>query len=126
VPLVTVGEARGTTEDEGVLEQHLYEVTVRCLPTEIPDRLELDITEMVIGDTLHISDVPTPEGVEIVNDPEEAVISCLAPRIVEEEEPEAAEEVEGELAEGEEAAEGEAAEGEGEAGEGEGGEGEES
>lgn len=113
VPVVTVGEPRGVAEQGGILEQHMHEVTIRCLPTEIPEALELDVSELMIGDSLHVRDLKVPEGVEILEDEDETVVSIAAPRVVEEEEEaEAAEEVAEELAEGEEA-EGEAEEAEG-------------
>ncbi len=114
VPVVTVGEARGGEEDDGVVEQLAHEVTVKCLPTNMPERLEVDITQMTIGDTLHIRDLVVPEGVEVLNDPDDPIVTCGAPRVAEEvaeEEAEVGEEVAGELAEGEEAPEGERGDG---------------
>ena len=116
VPLVTVGEPEGVKMG-GILEQLLHEVTVRCLPTNIPEQIEVDVSGLQIGDSLHISDLEPPEGVEIIEEADTAVVHIAAPRIVEEEqEAEAAEEVAEELAEGEEA--GEAAEEKAEEGEG--------
>ncbi len=106
VPLVTVGEPEGVKVG-GILEQLLHEVTVRCLPTNIPEEIQVDVSGLQIGDSLHVSDLQPPEGVEILEEPETAVVHIAAPRIIEEEEEaaEAAEEVAEELAEGEEAAE---------------------
>ncbi len=107
VPVEVVGQAPGLQQG-GILEQHLHEVTVRCLPTEIPDHLEIDITGLEIGDSLHVRDIKLPEGVEILEDEEETVVVIAAPKVAAEEEEaaEAAEEVEEAVAEeGEEAAE---------------------
>ncbi len=121
-----VGEPRGVTEG-GVLSQVNREVTVEALPMEIPDRLELDVSEMGIGDTARLADLPPREGVTYVDDPDETVLATVTmpTRVVEPEEVVEEEELaEGELPP-EEAPEG-AAEGEAEpraeAGAGESGE----
>jgi large subunit ribosomal protein L25 len=95
----------------GVLEHVTREITVEALPTDIPDRLVLDVSAMEINDTFQLSAVSAPEGVSFVaDDPEEITIVTLSPpRVEEEPEPEVEEEAElvGEGEEGE--AEGEAA-----------------
>jgi large subunit ribosomal protein L25 len=112
VAVDTVGESPGVKEG-GVLTIVLREVNVEALPMEVPDRLELDISSMTIGDSLRISDLAVPEGVKLLDDPESVVATVTPPTRVEEPE-EVEEEVEGE--EGVEG-EGEAApEGEGESG----------
>jgi large subunit ribosomal protein L25 len=133
VPIELEGtdQAPGVREG-GVLEHVTREVTVEALPTEIPERITVDVSEMEINDTINLASVGIPSGVKLMADePEEITIATLSPpRVEEEPEPELEEEAElvgegEEVPEGEEAAEGEApAEGEG-AAEGEGG-GEES
>jgi large subunit ribosomal protein L25 len=103
------GEAAGQKEG-GVLSQINREVRVEALPMEVPDHLELDVTAMVIGDSLRLSDLRVPEGVKLLDDPE-TVLATLSPP-TKEPEPEEVEAEEGEEIEGEEGAE---AEGEGEA-----------
>ena len=104
-----VGEPVGVTEG-GVLSQVNREVTVQALPMEIPDRLELDVTGMAIGDTLRLVDLPARESVEYLDDPEETVLATVTmPTRIVEPEPE---EVEGEELEEGELPEGEAPEGE--------------
>jgi large subunit ribosomal protein L25 len=102
----------------GVLEHVTREITVEALPTEIPDRILVDVSEMEINDTLQLSVVSAPQGVTfIADDPEEITIVTLSPPRVEEvPEPEVEEEAElvGEGEEGEGEAEG--AEGEGDSG----------
>ena len=81
---------------------------------EVPDRLELDISSMTIGDSLRVSDIVVPEGVRLLDDPESVVVTVTPPTKVEEPE-EVEEEVEGEEGvegEGEEGPEAEADEGE--------------
>jgi large subunit ribosomal protein L25 len=111
-----VGESAGVKEG-GVLSQVSREITVEALPMEIPEHFDADVSEMQIGDTLRLADLPALEGVMFLDDPEETVLATVtAPSVFEEPEPEEPEE--GELPEGEEApeVEGEApaeAEGEG-------------
>jgi len=114
VPIEIEGteEAPGVKEG-GVLEHVTREITVEALPTEIPEKLTADVSEMVIGDTLQLSVLTPPAGVKfMVDDPEEVTIATLSPPRIEEE-PEVEEETElvgedGEpLEEGEEPPEGE-------------------
>jgi large subunit ribosomal protein L25 len=89
-----------------VLSQVAREIRVEALPLEVPERLELDVTSMEIGDSLRLSDLNVPDGVTLLDDPETVLATVTVPTKVEEPEPE---EVEEELEEG---AEGEAPEGE--------------
>ena len=105
-----VGESEGVKEG-GVLSQVYREVNVEALPMEVPDRLELDVSSMVIGDTLRVSDLRVPEGVKLLDDPETVLASVTPPTKIEEpevveEELEEGELPEGEVPEGEEAPEG--------------------
>jgi large subunit ribosomal protein L25 len=96
-----VGESEGVKEG-GVLSQVNREVLVEALPMEVPDRLELDVSRMMIGDSLRVSDLRVPEGVKILTDPEAVLATVTPPTKVElPEEVVAAEEEEAELAEGE-------------------------
>src|SRR5256885_1776255 len=130
VPIELEGadQAPGVREG-GVLEHVTREVTVEALPTEIPERITVDVSEMEINDTINLASVSVPSGIKLMAEElEEITIATLSPpRVEEEPEPELEEEAElvgeGEEApEGEEPAEGEAPEREGEAApEGEGG-----
>ena len=103
-----VGEPAGVKEG-GVLSQVSRESNVEALPMEIPEHLELDVSEMVIGDTLRLADLGEREGLKFLDDPEETVLATVTmpTRIVEPEPEEVEEELEeGELPEGEEAPEG--------------------
>lgn len=102
-----VGDPEGVKEG-GVLSQVQREINVEALPLEIPERLELDVSEMAIGDSLRLVDLPAREGVTYLDDPEETVLATVTvPTQIVEPEPE-----EEELAEGEELPEGEVPEGE--------------
>jgi large subunit ribosomal protein L25 len=113
VVIELVGEAAGSIEG-GVLSQVTREINVEALPLEVPERIEVDVSPMQMGDTLRLADVAVQEGVTFLDDPEETVIATVTvPTQIVEPEPEEEELEEGEeLAEGEEAPEGAAEEGE--------------
>ena len=113
VVIELVGEAAGSIEG-GVLSQVTREINVEALPLEVPERIEVDVSSMQMGDTLRLVDVAVQEGVTFLDDPEETVIATVTvPTQIIEPEPEEEELEEGEeLAEGEEAPEGAAEEGE--------------
>lgn len=120
VVIELVGESAGAKEG-GVLSQVSREINVEALPLEVPERIEVDISAMEMGDTLRLADVPVPEGVTFLDDPDETVLATVTVP-TKEVEPEPTEEELAELEEGVEPAEGEeapagAAEGEGPAGE---------
>jgi large subunit ribosomal protein L25 len=102
----------------GVLEHVTREITVEALPTEIPEQLVADVSEMEINDTLTLSSVPVPEGVKLMaEDLDEITIATLSPpRVEEEPEPDVEEEAELVGEEGEEPAAGEGADDEGQSG----------
>ena len=101
VAVEPIGESAGVKEG-GVLTLVLREINVEALPMEVPDRLELDISDMAIGDSLRIADLGAPEGVTILDDPDSVVLNVTPPTKIEEPEVEEEELEEGELPEGEE------------------------
>jgi large subunit ribosomal protein L25 len=105
VSVTLVGEAAGV-KDGGVLTQITAAVTVEALPLEVPQHLEADVSELGIGDTLRLSQIEVPEGVRLLDDPDDTVIASVQ---LQREEP--VEEPEEGVEEGEE---GEAPEAEGE------------
>jgi large subunit ribosomal protein L25 len=124
IELHETGDSAGVKAG-GVVEHHLREVEVECLPANVPQRIEYDITDLRIGDSVRVGDLAPPEGVEFLTDPDTMVLAVVEPAVMDteldlavagEEAPEGAAEA-AEEAEGEEAAEGE------ETPEGEGGEG---
>jgi len=84
VPVQVEGLAPGVEEDGGVVDQVMRQVAVECLPTNIPDYVVADITGLQINDTIHAEVLHAPEGVEILVDPAETVVT-IAPPITEEE-----------------------------------------
>ena len=116
IPVRVVGESVGVKAG-GVVEHRLWEIEIECLPTDVPDAIEADISELEIGMSLRVSDLVAPSGVTFLTNEEDSVVAVAQPQMAVEIEEEAAEgeEVEGEAAEGVEGAEGGApAEGEGE------------
>jgi len=79
VPLASKGEPAGIREEGGVLEHLLWEVQVECLPTDIPQKLEVDVSNLKIGDALFIKDISAPKGVKILNDPEVRIFAVEKP-----------------------------------------------
>jgi len=115
IPLHLNGVPEGVKNSGGILQQVIHELPVKCLPTDIPDSIELDVTGLDVGDSVHVSDLDLGEDVEVLLDPERTVCSVVMPKVVvveeeEEELPEGVEAPEGEAeAEGEEAEEDEEA-----------------
>ncbi len=105
VPIHISGHAQGV-ELGGILDQALREIELECLPLAIPSEIVVDVSELDVGQSLHVSDLTLPEGVTLRSDPGLSVVSVVAPKI--EEVPEEAEEAEEGEVEGE--VEGEGAE----------------
>ena len=107
------GEDVPGTKEGGVLEHVIREVNIEALPTDIPERLELDVSQMQVNDTLNLSEVTAPSGVTILDDLEETVVATLTPPKLQAElealEEEALEQETALVGEGEEPAEGEEA-----------------
>ena len=103
-----IGEAVGVKMEEGVLQVSAHELDVRCLPADLPEHIEIDVSELHVGGTIQVADLAPPEGVEFVDSQDRVVVTCLgkSAEALEEEAAEAAAEA---------AAAAEAEEGEGEA-----------
>lgn len=78
-----VGEAAGVREQKGILNLVLHELTVSCLPTAIPERIDADVSALMIGNVLTVAELRAPVGVRILNDPGQAV-ATVAPPMAEE------------------------------------------
>src|SRR5215813_1383992 len=93
VPLRLVGEPIGVREEQGVLEQIIREIEIRCEPRDIPEHIDVDVTNLGVHDVLHVSYIAAIEGVEILEEPD-TVIATVG---VIKEEPVAVAPVEGEV-----------------------------
>lgn len=102
IPVVATGQSKGV-EEGGVLQLVRHEVEIFCYPNNIPESLEVDVTDMAIGDSKHMDEVPIDESFELVDDSNFTIVTILSPKAeeVEEAEEEEAEEAEAEGAEGE-------------------------
>ncbi len=83
VPITFVGHAAGIA-DGGVFEVHLREVVVKCLPTQIPEHIEVNISALGVGDAIHVRDLVLPAEATVVTAPEEVVATVVVPKVVEE------------------------------------------
>src|SRR5690349_4843827 len=79
VPVETVGEAEGVKTGGGVLEHVLFKVKVRATPKDLPEQIIIDVTKLVIGQSIHIGEIPPIPGVEILGHKEAPVVSVAAP-----------------------------------------------
>jgi large subunit ribosomal protein L25 len=93
VPLHATGEAPGVKVAGGILEHILREIHVSCLPTNIPESINIDVSNLNIGDSITVKDLPGIEGVEVLSDPESILVHITVPTVVEEEPAPAVEEM---------------------------------
>lgn len=77
VPLEFVGKPVGVTKG-GILEIMLHELTIECLPKDIPDKITVDLSSLDVGDSLHVADIKVPENVKVVDSPEDTVATVVA------------------------------------------------
>ena len=79
VPVETVGEAAGVKTGGGVLEHVLFKIKVRALPRDLPEVINVDVSLLEIGQSIHLHEIPLPSGVEVLGDKNIPVISVAAP-----------------------------------------------
>jgi large subunit ribosomal protein L25 len=79
IPVVIIKEPAGIKMG-GILQHRVREIEIECLPTQIPDKIEIDAGDVEIGHSLHVSDIPPQEGLKIVTDPSEVILSVTAPK----------------------------------------------
>jgi large subunit ribosomal protein L25 len=92
VPLQLEGTPVGVSDQDGVLEQGIHSLPIRCIPSAIPSVLTVDVSGLSIGDSLQVSDVPVPEGVTILRDETLTICSVQAPSALASQDEEAEEE----------------------------------
>ena len=79
VQVATKGDPIGVRRDGGSLDHALWELDVICLPTKIPQKIEIDVSHLEIGDAIHVKDIALPEGVKTKHDPEAILVSVVPP-----------------------------------------------
>jgi large subunit ribosomal protein L25 len=83
VPIVVTGESIGVKSHGGILEHLLREIEVQCLPTNIPEQVTVDVSNLDIGDSLQVKHLAI-EGIKLVTDPDSSVMTVVAPTVIEE------------------------------------------
>jgi large subunit ribosomal protein L25 len=81
VPISARGEARGVKVDAGILEVIMREVEVECLPGDIPERIEVDVTDLGIHDAIRVSDLPVNAKVKVLEDPDQVVVHVVSVKV---------------------------------------------
>lgn len=90
IPIVLNGSPVGVRVDGGILDQTLRDLEIEVDPANIPNHIDVDVSNLVIGDSIHVSDLVLPPGVESLIEADTTVCVCSAPRAVIEEQPAAA------------------------------------
>ncbi len=79
-PIVYVGTPYGVRTEGGLLDQIMHEITIQALPSAIPDHINVDVTDLHVGKSLHVSDLTMPEGVKVVDDGSATVCIVQPPK----------------------------------------------
>lgn len=79
VSLVAKGDPVGVKQDGGVLQHQVWELEIKCLPKNLPEKIETDVSSLKIGDNIHIKDLKLPQGVTALQDPDMVVLSVVPP-----------------------------------------------
>ncbi|MFL5736032.1 MAG: 50S ribosomal protein L25, partial [Actinomycetota bacterium] len=82
VPIVVEGESPGVKQG-GVVEHHLWELSAESLPGDVPQSIVVDLSELEIGDSFHVGDLPKLQGVTIITPAEETILSVVQPQVLE-------------------------------------------
>ena len=80
VPLRFIGTADGVRNSGGILEETMHQLHLRVDPSSIPDHIDVDVTPLTIGHSIHIRDLTLPEGVTVLDDADATVCVCTAPK----------------------------------------------
>ncbi len=79
VPVTAKGDPVGVKQEGGSLEHVLWEIEIECLPMDIPKEIEVDVTQMKMGDSIHIKDITFSPKIKVLNDPSATVMQVVAP-----------------------------------------------
>ncbi len=80
VPLETIGEAIGVKTGGGMLEHVMFKVKVKALPRDLPEMIVIDVTELSVGQAIHLGEIKAPKGVEILGESSQPVVSIAEPK----------------------------------------------
>jgi large subunit ribosomal protein L25 len=81
IPINLVGEPVEVQHGDGIVDQQLFTLAIKAKPTDIPPSVDIDISGLTIGASLHVSDIAVPRGVELETDPEATVVAGQPPRV---------------------------------------------
>jgi large subunit ribosomal protein L25 len=81
VPVKIIGRSIGVHEEKGLLEEIMREIEIECLPADIPNVFEVDVTELHINESIHVKDIEVSDKVTILDDPSSTVVTILTPRV---------------------------------------------
>ena len=81
IPVETIGEPAGVKNFGGILELAIHALEVECLPKDLPDLIKLDVTELNVGQSIHVRDIVLPEGVVAKAAPDLTVVRVAAPKV---------------------------------------------
>ncbi|MBF2018189.1 MAG: 50S ribosomal protein L25/general stress protein Ctc [Rivularia sp. T60_A2020_040] len=81
VPLNFIGNPIGVKEEGGMLDTVITEMQLNCLPENIPDAIDIDVTNLKVGDSLHVNQIQLPQGVTLIAESSELVVSVLPPQV---------------------------------------------
>ncbi len=84
VHIKALGEPIGVKRDGGILQHTLRVVEIECLPDELPDMVEVDISNLEVGQSIHVSDLKFDEGIKVLTDPGDVIVTVTAPIVIEE------------------------------------------
>ena len=77
VPLEAINEAKGVKDEGGMLDHVVREILVECLPDDLPEKIEVDVSELRLGESIHIKEIEFPSGVKPVDSPDKVVLTII-------------------------------------------------
>ncbi len=78
VHIVTTGEAIGVKRDKGILQYGIREIEIECLPDKIPGHVTVDVSNLLIGQAIHVSDLNLGEGIRVITEPGKMIVTVTA------------------------------------------------
>ena len=78
-------ESIGVRNEGGMLDHKTHTLEIRCIPSKLPDHIDVDVRDLKVGDAIHVSDLDVLEGVEYMDAPTMVIVSCQPPTVVQEE-----------------------------------------
>ncbi len=73
IPIVLIGEPIGVKQDKGILQHGITEVEIEAIPEKIPGHIEVDVSQLKVGDAVHVRDLKFEEGIKVISDPDEVI-----------------------------------------------------